>query len=63
MLTSKNKVEIFHVLGPRHLRYDKQCTDKGALLNINTRRHSVSMIEQEIDCKIVTLDNKTLIKR
>ena len=58
MLTSTNKIEIFHVLGPRHLRCDKV-----ALLNINTRRHSVSMIEQEIDCKSVKLDNKTLIKR
>ena len=59
MLANINKVEIFHILGPRHLRYDK-----AALLNINTRRHSVSMIEQGIDCKSVKLlDNKTLIKR
>ena len=48
-----------YFLGPTHLRHDKV----DALLNINTRRHSERIIEQEIDCKGIKLDNKTLIKR
>ena len=40
-----NKVEIFHVLGPRHLRHDK------VALLIIIRGDSLSMTEQEIDCK------------
>ena len=54
------KFKIFHVLGPSYLRHDKV-----SLFNINARRHSIlSMIEQEIDCKVVVkLDSKILIKR
>ena len=42
-----NKVELFHVLGPRHLRHDKvECT-----LCILIQGDILSIIEQEIDCK------------